>query len=575
MSRRAVSASLRTVVGLLDAQALRSATDAELLRRFVDANDEAAFRVIAERHGPMVLGICRRALRSTHDVEDAFQATFLVFSRRAALIRKSASLGSWFHGVALRVAMNLRRQQARRLRREQAARTATDENAADTMTWAEIKTGLDEELERLPERQRAVLVLCYLEGRTRDEAAQQLGLTLSALHGRLERGRRLLAARLTKRGLTLSAAFLSVAMRPDSMLATVRAAALFAGRKSIESMVAPSVLALTNETLKGMTMKTTKWAIASLACSAMLVVCVGFTTAQIPEAKNRGLDARLPIKPTTAPKPPDANENLKNTLLALDKQIWEAGAKGDWKERQKFLSDDMVSISILGKYGKADAALADQRLRTTDWTIHDPEVVRVSRDVAMLAYRYDCKIVDPEGKVLETRKDYRVVYTWANRNGGWLIVFVYDDHGRQARAQPGIAGRYGFFQPGASPWPDLQKSVENSNHRPIKKPFAGASDFYQLPKAPKTPDVPKDAPATEMDPNVLKAKVEIAELGIKEKQLQARLNDAIEKKADSLEIELLKIDLERARLLANAAKLKLAAAKARSSKPSSNTPGGK
>src|SRR5438067_13712740 len=104
MSRRTASASLRTVVGLLDVQALRSANDAALLRRFVHANDESAFRVIAERHGPMVLGVCRRALCSTHDAEDAFQATFLVFSRRAASIRKSASLGSWFHGVAVRVA---------------------------------------------------------------------------------------------------------------------------------------------------------------------------------------------------------------------------------------------------------------------------------------------------------------------------------------------------------------------------------------------------------------------------------------------------------------------------------------
>jgi RNA polymerase sigma factor (sigma-70 family) len=564
MSRRTVSASLRTVVGLLDVQALRSATDEALLRRFVHANDEAAFRVIAERHGPMVLGICRRALRSTHDADDAFQATFLVFSRRAASIRKSASLGSWFHGVALRVAMNLRREQARRQRREQGVRMATAENAADTMTWAEIKTGLDEELQRLPERQRSVLVLCYLEGRTRDEAAQQLGLTLSALHGRLERGRRLLAARLTKRGLTLSAAFLSVAICQDSMVATVRAAALFAGRQSIETIVAPSVLALTNETLKGMTMKTTKCAIASLACSAMLVVCVGFTTAQTPgEEKNKALDARdarLPLKPIVAPKPPDANENLKNTLLALDKQMWEAGAKGDWRERQKFLADDMVSISILGKYGKADAAASDQRLRTTDWSIRDPEVVRVSGDVAMLSYIYDCKIVDLDGNVLETRKDYRAVYTWANRNGGWLIVFVFDDHGRQIKAGAGSAD---FF------W---LNSVEYQIPLINKNSNGGVTGAYQLPNLFETPIVPKVAP-TEIDLNLLRTKVELAKLAVKEKQL--RLDDAIEKKTDRNQIELLKIEVDRAHLLVKEAELNLAAATARNSTPPSNTPGGK
>lgn len=556
MTKQASSATLRSVVGLFEVQSLRSATDEVLLRRFVHAKNEAAFRVIAERHGPMVLGVCRRALRSAHDAEDACQATFLVFSRRASSIRNTASLGSWFHGVAMRVAMNLRRELTRRQRREQTVRAVANENDAATMTWSEIKIGLDEELQRLPDRYRTALVLCYLEGRTRDEAAVQLGLTPSALHGQLERGRKLLAARLTKRGLTLSAAFLSVALCPDSMLTTVRAAAMFAERQSIATMVAPSVLALTNETLKGMTMKTMKWAIASLACSAMLAVGVGFTRAQ---PKYETADSRLPAKSTTPAKAPDANENLKNTLLAIDKLMWEAGAKGDWKERQKFLADDLVSISILGKCGKADAAAADQRLRTIDWTIRDAEVVRVSKDVAMLTYLYDCKIVDADGKLLETRKDYRVVYTWANRNGGWLMVFCHDDHGRKANDLANAPWQMNVFDPQGNRLSlNALYGVEDFNNSLFRSTHRDLTNLNPRLLTVEKPIVPQNAPATAIDLDLLKTKIELAKLAVKEKQL--RLDDAVQKKADRNQLELLKIELERARLLVREADLNLNAA---------------
>src|SRR5437867_550249 len=94
----------------------------------------------------------------------------------------------------------------------------------------------------------------------------------------------------------------------------------------------------------------------------------------------------------------------------------------------------MVSISSLGKFGKGDAVSADMQTRCSDWSIRDAEVVRVSADVAMLPYRYDCKILtQPDGKLRETRKDYRVVYAWAYRNGGWVIVFSHDDHGGLAK----------------------------------------------------------------------------------------------------------------------------------------------
>ena len=281
--RRAANRPLQSVLKAVAVQFRRGAADQELLQRFIATNDEAAFRVIAERHGPMVLGVCRRALGCPFDADDAFQATFLIFARKADSIRKTASLGGWLHGVAMRVAGRVQRDRKRRLRHEQSPKQPRlQPTTADEMTWAEVRTGLDEELQHLPENYREVLVLCYLEGKTRDEAAQQLGLTQSAVHGRLERGRKLLADRLTRRGLTLSAGLLAVAVAPAAMVAAVRAASLFAARQSIDQVVTPTVLSITNGILKGMTMSKLKLVFASVVCVLFLVAGVGFTPAQAP-----------------------------------------------------------------------------------------------------------------------------------------------------------------------------------------------------------------------------------------------------------------------------------------------------
>ncbi len=282
MVTKSPNGSLRSIVKALAAQSLRGASDPELLRKFVKDNDEAAFRVIAERHGPMVLGVCRRALHCAHDADDAFQATFLVFARKAATIRKSASLGSWLHGVALRIAAKIQRERTRRQRREQSARTPAVATPVDALTWAEVKCGLDEEMQRLPAQYREVLILCYLEAKTRDEAAQQLGLKVGTVHGRLERGRKLLAERLSKRGLMLSAGLVAVAVAPDTLAAAVRAGSLFAAQTSLAAVISPRVLSLTNEFLKGMTMTKTKVLVATLIVSVVLITGVGFTTAQAP-----------------------------------------------------------------------------------------------------------------------------------------------------------------------------------------------------------------------------------------------------------------------------------------------------
>jgi RNA polymerase sigma factor (sigma-70 family) len=285
MAKRSLNGVLQHLRKVAAVQTNRELPDRDLLERFVGARDEAAFTVLIERHGPMVLGVCRRALPNFHDAEDACQATFLVLARKAASVRKKTSLSSWLHGVACRVAVSLKRDHARRKSRERRAAAPAPQDPAAEVTWREVQAILDEELQHLPERYRAPLILCYLECLTRDEAAQQLGLSSSTLHGRLERARDLLRACLTKRGLTLSAVLSAAALgesvaqaalAPTFVVGSTKAALLLAaGQPLTESVVATNVLALTQEVLKSMFLTKLKIGTAAALCAGLLAVLIG------------------------------------------------------------------------------------------------------------------------------------------------------------------------------------------------------------------------------------------------------------------------------------------------------------
>jgi RNA polymerase sigma factor (sigma-70 family) len=171
---------------LIGSSSPRELPDGDLLERFLARGDAEAFAALVRRHGPTVFGVCRRVLRHTQDAEDAFQATFLVLTRKARSIARRGALGSWLYGVAYRVALKARDGAVRRRRHERRAANRTEEQAACAGTGDAVGPILDEEVNRLPDKYRQPVVLCYYEGKTYQEAARLLGWPAGTTAARLE-----------------------------------------------------------------------------------------------------------------------------------------------------------------------------------------------------------------------------------------------------------------------------------------------------------------------------------------------------------------------------------------------------
>jgi RNA polymerase sigma factor (sigma-70 family) len=256
-------------------------TDGQLLACFIERRDNAAFAALLKRHGPMVWGVCRRLL-SFHDAEDAFQATFLVLCRKAASIVPREMVANWLHGVAHHAALHSRRTTARRRARDRQVAEMPEPAVTEHDAWRDLRPALDQELSRLPDRHRVVIVLCDLEGKTRKEAARQLGCPEGTVAGRLARARVTLARRLARRGLALSGGALAAllceqsacaAVPPSVVSSTLKAASLFAaGQAAAPGAISVQVAALTEGVLKAMLLTKLKMAMAVLLCAAALVV---------------------------------------------------------------------------------------------------------------------------------------------------------------------------------------------------------------------------------------------------------------------------------------------------------------
>jgi RNA polymerase sigma factor (sigma-70 family) len=225
-------------------------SDEDLLEQFLNAEDsrsQEAFRSLVERHGPMVLGICRHVLGQHHDAEDAFQATFLVLARKGGSIRNRRVLAGWLHEVAHRIAVKARGSAIRRRTIERqgmamAPPAIEPNNQDEAAAWNELRPVLHAEVERLPERYRIPVILSYLEGKTNEEVAALLQWPVGTVKGRLSRARDLLRSRLTRRGMALSAAFLVTALSHGTVFAEVVPADLVKRTVRLASKFGPRTL---------------------------------------------------------------------------------------------------------------------------------------------------------------------------------------------------------------------------------------------------------------------------------------------------------------------------------------------
>jgi RNA polymerase sigma factor (sigma-70 family) len=255
-------------------------TDGQLLECFLARRDEAAFEALVRRHGPMVLGVCRRVLRNHHDAEDAFQATFLVLVRKAASIKPREMVANWLYGVAYFAALKARAAATKRRAKEKQVREMPEPVVVQLNDlWREVQPLLDQELSRLPDKYRVPVVLCDLEGKTRKEAARQLGWPEGTLSTRLMRARQRLARRLAGKGLALSSASVagllahnaaSASVPNTLVISTVRAAGLFGAAPAAPGLLSTQVVALTQGVLKAMLLSKVKTVLAVVLVIASL-----------------------------------------------------------------------------------------------------------------------------------------------------------------------------------------------------------------------------------------------------------------------------------------------------------------
>jgi RNA polymerase sigma factor (sigma-70 family) len=311
MRNIATAMLLRQLLGLGAGRDPAGASDAELIHGFVTRADEGAFEILLQRHGPMVLHVCRRALPNLQDAEDAFQATFLVLARKAGSLRRPEAVGNWLYGVAYRVARSARAAAGRRSAHEGRTAPARAADPVAEITLREAQQVLDAELNRLPEKYRAPLVLCCLEGMARDEAARQLGWRLGTLKSRLERGRQLLRLRLTRRGVALPAALSTVLLGESvapagvpAVLArsTLRAAVDGPGQTAAGSLPhSQAALALSEEMIRALAATRLQAGAALLLAVGVLAVSAGLLARRMavpqPPGPERAFVAEKPAPP--------------------------------------------------------------------------------------------------------------------------------------------------------------------------------------------------------------------------------------------------------------------------------------
>ena len=324
-------------------------TDGQLLESYLSRRDEAAIAALVRRHGNMVWGVCRRVLPNHHDAEDAFQATFLVLVRKATSIVPREMVANWLYGVAHQTALKARAMKAKRKAREGQVinmpepQDRTRNADCGMLEWEDVQPLLDEELSRLPDKYRVAIVLCDLEGKTRSEAARQLGVPDGTLAARVARGRVVLAKRLARRGVAVPGGVLaailgqgaSAAVPTAVVTSTMKATSLFAAGRLAEGVV----VSLVDGVLKTMLFKKLKTTAGLLLAVALAVgtAALAYTQATPPGAPQ-----------STTPSQVATPDEKKETTRDIDK------LQGTWN----LLSAEMDGLRI----GESRPELKDNRL---------------------------------------------------------------------------------------------------------------------------------------------------------------------------------------------------------------------
>jgi RNA polymerase sigma factor (sigma-70 family) len=322
---------LRQLHRLLGTGGLDELNDGQLLQQFVARGDEAAFAALVRRHGPMVLGVCRRLLRGGADADDAFQATFLVLFRRARALDRRASLAGYLYTVAYHVALRARAASARRRSQERQVVDMPRAECRAEEVWRDLQPVLDDELNRLPDKYRELVLLCYVEGKTNEEAGRLLRLPTGTVKSRLARARELLKGRLSRRGITLTAGLLAAVLAERAAAAVsprLLATTLQTTVRLAAGQAAGPAAALAEGVLKAMFATKLKIATVFLVAAGVLALGAGLLSrpalaqpAADPAAQAKAGDAgRKDQSPKPAPMParPGARKEIAANGRVLD-----------------------------------------------------------------------------------------------------------------------------------------------------------------------------------------------------------------------------------------------------------------
>ncbi len=366
------------------ASQLDARSDTELLEQYRARADSTAFEVLVRRHGSRVLAAGRQVLTDAADVDDVFQATFLVLLKKAKGIRNQHSLGGWLYSVAHRLALRVRTRTTRRERAESRKSAPVEANAPD-FSWREACAILHEELDRLPDAYRLPLLLCYLDGKTRDEAAKQLGVKLDVLRGRLERGRDRLRWRLTRRGVTLSTGLLSIVVNtamasgpPERLLRAV-----------VESATTGHISASISTLVQG---ADSSMIIGKFKLLAAAVLTVGLIST--------GVYVNWLTAPSSPTLPPQANEMPQSAAMP---------PAAEAKPPDDPAAAGTLRVVVLDPQGKP---LSDARIHSSIWT--EEKGFEANRDYA----------TDAEGAALvELPKTCYILRIWA-RKKSFVAMFA-------------------------------------------------------------------------------------------------------------------------------------------------------